>query len=153
MAGPQRTPGYWRNPDATRRAYVAPPGKDALFYRTGDRVFRPVGNGPLTYVGRVDHQIKVSGYRVELGEVEATLREEPGVEAAVALGWPMTATGAAGIVAFVTGSNIDAAAIRSSVKAKLQRYAVPHTIRLVPDLPQTANGKVDRQALVSLLAP
>jgi amino acid adenylation domain-containing protein len=152
MTGPQLTPGYWSNPEATERAYLVPPGKDTAFYRTGDRVFRPVGDGPLTYVGRVDHQIKVSGYRVELGEVEATLRQEPGVETAVALGWPITATGAAGIVAFVTGSNVDPAAIRSNVRGKLQRYAVPHTIRLLSALPHTANGKVDRQALLSLLA-
>lgn len=152
MTGPQLTPGYWRNAEETERAYLVPPGKDTVFYRTGDRVFRPAGDEPLTYVGRVDHQVKVSGYRVELGEVEATLREEPGVEAAVALGWPLTATGAAGIVAFVTGSNVDPAAIRSNVRSKLQRYAVPHTIRRVSALPQTANGKVDRQALVSLLA-
>ena len=54
-------------------------------------------------------------------------------------------------MAFVTGREVDVAAIRSNVRAKLQRHAVPHTIRFVPDLPQTANGKVDRQALVSLL--
>ena len=100
----------------------------------------------------MDDQIKVSGYRVELGEVEATLREVPGVESAVALGWPLTATGAAGIVAFVTGRDLDTAAIRSSVRTKLQRHAVPHTIRLVDDLPHTANGKIDRKALTTLLA-
>jgi amino acid adenylation domain-containing protein len=151
MAGPQRTPGYWRNAEATARAHVRPPGSASVFYRTGDRVFRPVDHGPLTYVGRVDHQIKVSGYRVELGEVEATLRGEPGVEAAVAVGWPTTVTGAAGIVAFLTGTDIDATAIRSSLKAKLQAYAVPHTIRVLSELPHHQNGKVDRQALMSRL--
>jgi amino acid adenylation domain-containing protein len=149
--GPQRTPGYWRNPEATARAHVAPPGREAIFYRTGDRVVRPIDGGPMTYLGRLDHQIKVSGYRVELGEVEATLRDEPGVEAAVAIGWPTTPTGAAGIVAFLTGSDIDAAAVRSSLKAKLQAYAVPHTIRVVSHLPYNENGKVDRQALRSRL--
>jgi acyl-coenzyme A synthetase/AMP-(fatty) acid ligase len=151
MTGPQRTPGYWRNPEATARAYVRPPDRAPIFYRTGDRVFRPIDDGLLTYLGRVDHQIKVSGYRVELGEVEASLREEPGVEAAVALGWPMTVTGAAGIVAFLTGNDIDATAIRSRLKAKLQAYAVPHTIRVVSQLPYNQNGKVDRQALMSRL--
>ena len=122
-----------------------------MFYRTGDRVVRPIGDGPLTYLGRLDHQIKVSGHRVELGEVEATLRDEPGVEAAVAVGWPTTATGAAGIVAFLTGSDIDATAIRSSLKSKLQAYAIPHTIRVVSELPYNENGNVDRQALMSRL--
>ena len=151
MAGPQRTPGYWRNAEATARAHIRPPGRGLVFYRTGDRVFQPVDQGPFTYVGRVDHQIKVSGYRVELGEVEATLRGEPGVETAVAVGWPTTVTGAAGIVAFLTGSDIDATAIRASLKAKLQAYAVPHTIRVVSELPHNQNGKVDRQALLSRL--
>jgi amino acid adenylation domain-containing protein len=151
MAGPQRTSGYWRNAEATARAHVLPPGKASLFYRTGDRVFRPLDHGPITYVGRVDHQIKVSGHRVELGEVEATLRGEPGVEAAVAVGWPTSVTGAAGIVAFLTGTDIDATAIRSSLKAKLQAYAVPHTIRVLSELPHNRNGKVDRQALMSRL--
>jgi non-ribosomal peptide synthetase component F len=151
MTGPQRTPGYWRNPQLTSRAHVRPKERQATFYRTGDRVIRPLDNGPLTYLGRLDDQIKVSGYRVELGEVEATLRDEPGVEAAVAVGWPTTPTGAAGIVAFLKGSDIDATAIRSSLKAKLQTYAVPHTIRVLSELPYHQNGKVDRQALLSRL--
>jgi amino acid adenylation domain-containing protein len=151
MTGPQRTPGYWRNPEATSRAHVWSPERHAFFYRTGDRVFRPIDDGPLTYLGRLDHQIKVSGYRVELGEVEATLRDEPGVEAAVAVGWPTTATGAAGIVAFLKGNDIDATAIRSSLKTKLQSYAVPHTIRILSEMPHNQNGIVDRQALLSRL--
>jgi acyl-coenzyme A synthetase/AMP-(fatty) acid ligase len=60
-------------------------------------------------------------------------------------------TGAAGIVAFLTGTDIDATAIRSSLKSKLQAYAVPHTIRIVSQLPYNQNGKVDRQALISRL--
>jgi amino acid adenylation domain-containing protein len=151
MAGPQRTPGYWHDGEATLRAHVRPPERPSVFYRTGDRVVRPIGDGPMTYLGRLDHQIKVSGYRVELGEVEATLCDEPGVEAAVAVGWPTTATGAAGIVAFLTGSDIDATAIRSSLKSKLQAYAIPHTIRVVSELPYNQHGKVDRQALMSRL--
>jgi acyl-coenzyme A synthetase/AMP-(fatty) acid ligase len=151
MTGPQRTPGYWRNPEVTSRAHVRPAERQEIFYRTGDRVIRPLDGGPITYLGRLDHQIKVSGYRVELGEVEATLRDEPGVEAAVAVAWPTTPTGAAGIVAFLKGSDIDATAIRSSLKAKLQTYAVPHTIRVLSELPYHQNGNVDRQALLSRL--
>jgi amino acid adenylation domain-containing protein len=151
MAGPQRTPGYWHDAAASLQAHVRPPNRQALYYRTGDRVVRPIGDGPLTYLGRLDHQIKVSGHRVELGEVEATLCDEPGVEAAVAVGWPTTVTGAAGIVAFLTGSDIDATAIRSSLRSKLQAYAIPHTIRVVSELPYNENGHVDRQALMSRL--
>jgi acyl-coenzyme A synthetase/AMP-(fatty) acid ligase len=67
------------------------------------------------------------------------------------LGWPLTSTGTAGVVAFVTGSEIDVAGMRARVEQKLQRYAVPQTIHVLTALPQNANGKVDRQALISLL--
>ena len=151
MTGPQLTPGYWKNPAATERVYVRFPESDAIFYRTGDRVRRPIGEGPLTFFGRVDQQIKVRGVRVELGDVESTLLEAPGVESAVALGWPTTAAGAAGITAFVTGSSVDVPAVLSSIESKLQTHAVPQTIHVLPLLPQNPNGKVDRQALLKLL--
>ena len=151
MSGPQVTPGYWRNSNATARSYVELRDRPGLFYRTGDRVRRPTAGGPMTYVGRIDHQIKVLGFRVELGEVEATLRGEPGVEAAVALDWPLTASGAGGIVAFVTGTEIDPVAIRANLARKLQRYAIPQAIHVLPELPTNANGKIDRQALLRRL--
>jgi acyl-coenzyme A synthetase/AMP-(fatty) acid ligase len=88
---------------------------------------------------------------VELAEVESTLREAPGVESAVAVGWPTTATGPAGIAAFVTGTGVDIPTVRGVAQSKLQTYAVPQTIRVLADFPQNPNGKVDRQALVKLL--
>jgi len=69
----------------------------------------------------------------------------------VALGWPTTAAGAAGIAAFITGSDVDVPAVRVSIEAKLQTYAVPQTIRVLPHFPHNPNGKVDRQALLKLL--
>ena len=151
MAGTQCTAGYWRDDNATQRSYLRLPDGDELFYRTGDRVERPSGDGPLRYVGRVDDQIKVLGHRVELGEVESWLRREPGVQEAVAVGWPSTSAGIAGIAAFVIGSGLDIAAIRARMRQRLQHYAVPQTIRVLPTFPQNANGKVDRQALLRLL--
>jgi amino acid adenylation domain-containing protein len=151
MAGPQQTPGYWHDEPATAAAYVAVPGRAGRFYRTGDRVRRPVGDGPLTFLGRVDHQIKVRGHRVELGEVESMLLRVPGVESAAAVGWPVTQTGVLGIAAFVTGAGIEPAGVRRALQATLQDYAVPQTIQVLPDLPLNANGKVDRRALMTLL--
>ena len=151
VTGPQRTPGYWQDSEATARAHVSIPGSEATFYRTGDRVRRPIDGGPLVFRGRVDHQIKIRGHRVELGEVESTLLEVPGVESAAAVGWPTTASGASGIAAFVSGEGVEAASIRSSLLSKLQGYAVPQTIRVLRRMPLNANGKVDRQALLSLL--
>jgi amino acid adenylation domain-containing protein len=151
MCGPQRTRGYWRDEIATARAHVSPAGERDTFYRTGDRVRKPADDGPFTYVGRTDHQIKVLGHRVELGEVESALRAEPGVDAAVAVGWPVTNVGAGGIAAFVTGRGLDLTSLHASIRGKLQEYAVPQTIAVVPDFPRNTSGKVDRQALIRLL--
>jgi acyl-coenzyme A synthetase/AMP-(fatty) acid ligase len=152
MAGEQRTPGYWRDEQATARAYVTVPGYGALFYRTGDRVRRPAGCEPIRFLGRNDHQIKVRGHRVELGEVESTLLQCPGVEIAAAVPWPLAEEGPLGIAAFVSGRELEPAVLRSSLREQLQECAVPQVIRVLPALPLNANGKVDRQALLLLLA-
>lgn len=151
VSGPQVTPGYWRNDEATARSYVRLKGHETVFYRTGDRVRQPVDNGPITFVGRLDGQVKILGHRVELGEVEARLREVPGVASAAAVAWPVTQAGAGGVVAFVTGTGADSVAVRSNLLSRLPPYAVPRAVHVLSDLPQTANGKVDRQALLSLL--
>jgi amino acid adenylation domain-containing protein len=152
MAGPQRATGYWEDAAATARAFVRLAADGRVYYRTGDRVRRFSGDGALTYVGRRDHQIKVLGYRVELGEVEAALRQEPGVHAAVAVGWPLTSTGHGGVAAFVMGAGLDPAAIRSSIRMKLHGPAIPQTIHVLPEFPHNASGKIDRQALLRLLS-
>jgi amino acid adenylation domain-containing protein len=151
MTGPQLSLGYWQDQEKTAAAFVVPPGKEEAYYRTGDRVRRPAGEGPMAYVGRLDHQIKVQGYRVELGEVEAHLRQEANVEFAVALGWPITPSGAGGILAFVGGTGINVEALRDQLKNKLPSYAVPRQIHLLPALPLNPNGKVDRRALLKML--
>jgi amino acid adenylation domain-containing protein len=153
VAGPQVTPGYWHDSERTAAAFVVPPGHDAVHYRTGDRVRRPANGGPLAYLGRVDHQIKVLGHRVELGEIEAALREESGVDAAIAVGWPLTASGAGGIVAFLGDLDADVTALRTALAARLPDYMVPRKILLMDELPLNANGKFDRRALLASLEP
>jgi acyl-coenzyme A synthetase/AMP-(fatty) acid ligase len=151
LTGPQVTLGYWRDPDKTAAAFVVPPGRDAVFYRTGDRVRRPPDDGPLTYRGRVDHQIKVLGHRVELGEVEAAIRDESGADAVVAVGWPPTPSGAGGVVAFVGELDHDVDAILAGVRRRLAPYMVPRELRLLAELPLNANGKYDRKTLLKSL--
>jgi amino acid adenylation domain-containing protein len=151
MVGPQRSPGYWRDEASTAKAFAQVVGWAEPFYRTGDRVSRSADGGPLRFLGRLDHQVKIRGHRVELGEVESVLLEVPGVESAAALGWPTTSAGAQGIAAFVTGHGVEPTDLRKALRLKLQEYAVPHTIHVLPTLPLSANGKVDRIALTSLL--
>jgi len=106
----------------------------------------------MCYLGRVDHQIKIQGHRVELGEVESLLRQEAGVEVAVAVGWPITPSGAGGIEAFVLGNQLEPRAILERLKRKLPVYAVPRRIHLLSELPLNPNGKIDRGQLAKLLA-
>ena len=151
MAGPQVTLGYWRDPERTAAAFVTPPGTAEVFYRTGDRVCRKAGGGPLVYLGRLDNQVKIQGYRVELEEVEAALREAARVETAVAVGWPESASGADGIVAFLGVGAVDLEVVRDRVRQRLPAYMLPRAIHRVTEFPLTAHGKVDRRALRRML--
>ena len=141
--------GYWRDEEATARAFVSVDRH--RYYRTGDRVRRPNGAGPLCYLGRLDNQIKVLGHRVELAEVEAVIREETGVDAVVALGWPRVPSGAAGIAAFVADPRLDVTALRDRLALLLPGYMVPRELRTLRELPLNVNGKWDRDALIHLL--
>lgn len=151
LHGPQVTPGYWRDPEQTERAFFVPEGREGVHYRTGDRVRRPRGTGPLVYLGRLDHQVKVSGHRVELGEIEAVIRQEGGIDEVVVLGWPRIDTGYAAVTAFVQADNLDREQLLSSMSARLPDYMVPREIRLVDEMPLNVNGKFDRNALLRLL--
>jgi amino acid adenylation domain-containing protein len=148
VAGPQVTLGYWDDPERTAAAFVVPPERDEVFYRTGDRVRRPRRpDGPLTYLGRADDQIKVRGVRIELGEVEAAVRDAAGADAVVAVGWPPSETGYDGIVAFVGTPQLDAPAVRARVAERLGAHMVPRRFVALAELPLNGSGKFDRGAL------
>ncbi len=150
MAGPQVALGYWNDLAATAKAFLVPPGQEETFYRTGDRVRRPLEGSSMNYLGRIDHQIKIRGNRVELGEVEAVLREISGVGSVAVIGWPVTPSGADGLVAFLETDEADIPALRRQMAARLPEYMLPKQLRLLTELPHNANGKVDRAALRQL---
>jgi amino acid adenylation domain-containing protein len=152
MTGPQLSLGYFRDPERTAAAFVVPPGETRIFYRTGDRVRRTPG-GPLVYLGRVDNQIKIQGYRVELAEIESVLRDVAGCDVAIAIGWPKNASGADGIVGFVGADEGDADKIKKRAAERLPSYMQPREIRFVREWPLNSNGKVDRKALAAQLEP
>ncbi|HYI38523.1 MAG TPA: amino acid adenylation domain-containing protein [Thermoleophilaceae bacterium] len=152
VAGPQVTLGYWRDPEQTATAFVVPPGSEEVHYRTGDRVRRPSSAGvPMAYLGRTDSQVKVRGVRVELGEVEAAVREATGVDAVIAVAWPRTLTGADGIVAFVGDRGVDVPAVKAELEGRLPAHMVPRRFELLDQLPLGASGKFDRLALLRSL--
>lgn len=153
LCGVQTSSGYWKDPVKTAERFVkiSADGLPGMtFYRTGD-LARRLSNGEYVCLGRTDHQIKVLGFRVELGEIEGVLQKGTGVVQAVAIGWPISESTAKGIVAFVSGAGIDLTELSNACKASLADYMVPSRIILIDDMPLNANGKVDRAALKAQL--
>ena len=152
MRGPQMSAGYWQDEERTKPAFVAVPGKNGkVFYRTGDRVRRRGPGKLMVYLGRVDSQMQVLGYRVEMGEVECAVRQVSGLDGVVAIGWPLTQRGADGIEVFVEAETLDVTRLVAELRSKLPPYMVPRNIRLLRALPLNSNGKFDRQALLNIL--
>jgi amino acid adenylation domain-containing protein len=146
VAGPQTFPGYWRAERLTAERMLALPdaaGDIRQFYRTGDLV-RRLPNGELVCLGRSDSQVKLNGYRIELTEIEAVLRQSGCIDA-VAVAWP-TAVRPKGIAAFVTGP-ASLAEVKASLRGRLPRYMVPRRIELLDEIPLNVNGKADRKLL------
>lgn len=152
IAGEQVTPGYWRDPNRTAQAFIHLPERDGIFYRTGDLVRQDGPDAPIVFLGRLDHQIKISGVRIELGEVEKALRDAAGTDEAVAVGWPPTPGGAGGIVGFIARLDVDVDAVRDQLKRVLPVVMVPRELHLLAQFPLNTNGKVDRKALTESLA-
>jgi amino acid adenylation domain-containing protein len=142
--------GYLNRPELTAERFLPDPfGPEpgGRMYRTGD-LARALPDGSIEFCGRIDHQVKIHGYRVELGEIESALREHTGVrEAAVLV--RQDASGDTQLFAWVSGEATPAA-LREHLKARLPQYMVPSTLVPLERLPLTANGKIDRQALAAL---
>jgi amino acid adenylation domain-containing protein len=151
MNGPQTSLGYWRDAAKTAAAFVTPPGASEVYYRTGDRVRRPLIDGPLTHLGRIDSQVKIFGHRVELGEVESKVRDACGLDGVVAVGWPKTDSGFGGVEAFIEGKDVALDKLRKAVAAELPEYMVPRRFHFMERLPKNANNKYDRKAMQKLL--
>jgi len=143
--------GYWHDEARTNGSFIRHPVSGERLYRTGDlgRFNPSIGEGVIEFLGRNDLQVKINGFRVELGEIEATLQALPGVGQAVvaAIGEP---TGSRKLVAYVVGSEgaePDTEELQVGLAEKLPSYMVPATFITLDRLPLTANGKVDRKGL------
>lgn len=143
--------GYRGRRDLTDERFVVQNG--LTWYRTGDLArFWP--DGTCEFVGRADHRVKISGYRVELGEVEAALHRLPGVRSAVAVAIPSGAGSQDRLVAGVELANGSATSdsLRSHLLKDLPAHMVPQYIEVLDRIPYTVGGKVDRAAVARRLA-
>nr|AKA59499.1 non-ribosomal peptide synthetase [uncultured bacterium NM_1663] len=139
--------GYLRRPELDAARFVANPFGPGRLFRSGD-LARRRPDGTIEFLGRADTQVKLRGYRIEPGEVEAALRAHPGVADAVVRIDP----GGERLVAFVVASTPapGVAELRSHLARKLPDYMIPGAFREVERLPLTHNGKLDERALWAL---
>ena len=149
IAGPGLGRGYLGRPDLTAAKFVPDPwnGPGGRLYRTGDLVrYQP--DGTLAFVGRIDQQVKVRGYRIELREVESVVRQHPAVRDAAVL---VQGEGSnVQLVAFVVASaEVSVAELRAFAGNLLPDYMVPGGWGFLDELPLTASGKLDRRALAA----
>lgn len=154
LGGSQVAAGYWRSSEATAARFRPPESVDSAemrWYRTGDRVVMTKEHG-LIFLGRIDRQVKINGHRVELLEVENTLRTAAGADTVAALPWPVGEGGIAlGLVGFVAGTQKSAAEIIGRCRESLPSYMVPSEIRYLNDWPLNANGKTDYRSLTAFM--
>ncbi len=142
--------GYIGKADVTAERYVPGESKEQegeRLYRTGD-VGRRVEEGEIEYMGRGDKQVKVRGYRIEVGEVEAALRESERVEEAAVV-VEQDQQGSNSLVAFVVEGqgHLEMAQLKASLRLRLPDYMIPAKIVVLEKLPLTPSGKLDRKAL------
>lgn len=142
--------GYLNDPERTAQAYSTDPYVDGVrLYRAGD-YGRWSPDGKLEYLGRRDNQVKISGFRIEIGDIENALLRVPGVrDGAVVVG--EGGGQSKFLVAFYSGDRpLEADEIHSEMASRVPGYMVPSTYRWQESLPLTGNGKIDRKALTRM---
>lgn len=153
VAGAGVSRGYHANPGLTEQRFIELPGQDGRWYRSGDLALVRA-DGTIEYLGRIDSQVQVRGFRVELGEIEARLGSAPEVSSAVVT-TKETENGmilVAHVVPTAPGS-VDLTLLRAYAAEGLPSYMVPNAFHLLDELPLNVNGKVDRRLLSAWQVP
>ena len=141
--------GYWGDEERTNASFIEHHRTGERLYRTGD-FGRWLPDRQIEFLGREDLQVKVQGYRIELGEIEAALLEHPEVRVGVAAALGERRGGKRLAAFFVanTGASVEVEELRAFLVDRLPQYMIPATFVELETLPLTANGKVDRRALL-----
>ncbi|MEM7114034.1 MAG: amino acid adenylation domain-containing protein, partial [Chloroflexota bacterium] len=141
--------GYWRRPELTARSFIDSPFiPGERLYKTGD-LAHYMPDGTIEFIGRADFQVKVRGYRVELGEIEATLLQHPSIKQTVVV-TRKDPVGNSYLVAYLVaeeGEGVGETAVRNFLLHKLPDYMVPSAFVTLDTLPLTPSDKIDRKAL------
>ena len=148
IAGDQLAQCYLGEPALTEDRF--PTFQGQRWYRTGDLAFQDL-SGVFHCLGRIDHQIKILGYRVELEEIEAHLRAASETEMVAAIAWPHENGLPTGIVGFIGTTEVDDQQIIKRLRQRIPSYMVPRQIIAMNNLPINSSGKIDRHALEQLL--
>ena len=155
LTGIQLAQGYLGRPDLTASRFIADPfAPGERMYRTGD-VARWLDNGAVEYLGRSDDQLKIRGQRIELGEIDRVMQALPDVEQAVTHACVINLAAATGgdarqLVGYLvsqSGLPLDTSALQAQLRETLPPHMVPVVLLQLPQLPLSANGKLDRKAL------
>ncbi|CAK4661024.1 unnamed protein product, partial [Aphanomyces euteiches] len=137
------SPFYVNLPEQTAERFVDDPFEGGIMFRSGD-MGRLLPNGKLDIAGRVDNQVKVKGYRIELDEVSQAMKQHPDVLVAVAL------VKNKNLVGYYSPLSVNADAIRDVVARQLPAYMIPAIFVGLDSMPQNSNGKVDKKALEAI---
>jgi amino acid adenylation domain-containing protein len=143
--------GYINDPERTQRAFLTDPyDQRQRLYRSGD-YGRWLPEGKLEFLGRRDTQVKINGFRIEIGEIENALLRVPGVREDAVIVTGQADDRGKHLVAFYSGQRpLDANALRDRISALLPKYMVPTVFHWRNSLPLTDNGKIDKRALTAL---
>ena len=145
IAGDAVTKGYLNYPELTDEKFEENPFGEGRMYRTGD-LARWLHNGNIQYLGRIDEQVKIHGFRIESGEIENVIRKQKGVKDVAVIA--REKNGDKHLVAYIVGEvKLDMKKLRDAIMMELPEYMIPSYQAQIEQLPVTRNGKLDKKAL------
>lgn len=147
LSGPQLTKGYHKNEKKNRESFFEKDG--VVWYRSGDLCYKD-SEGDILYSGRLDHQVKIQGFRVEMGEIEYHSKEYLHGTSVVALAFE-NVKGITEIALFIESNDFDTKPLLDYLRTKMPHYMIPAHFYFVPKFPLNSNGKTDKVVLKSLI--